>query len=1098
MSKNDSKLLTKVSSLIPGQVPDFIETDHSLFVKFLKDYYQFLEAGRITLSTTINYVRLETTTVSYVLDETSGERIVTEIGEGSLGQFVEGETITGGTSNASATVLVDDTRNKYIYVTSQQKFITGEVITGATSGSTATVSEYRANPVQNIQQLLEYANVDNTIFDFLEQFRKSFMNAIPSTLASGVSKRNLIKNIKDLYAAKGTSEATKLFMKIFLGEEPNIIYPNEFMMKVSDGNFGQQIILRTAPDTGVTGDEVVDQLITGQSSGATATVESAVSIAQGGQSVSELRIANPVGTFTDGEKVIGNSISRDVSVGFTVRGIVADTTVTNDGILHSNNESLTIESIGNQSAEVVVNQIKRGSVSGVEVDDVGSKYEVGDTLTFTPVSADTDVKSASGFVSMVGGGIQLESGTLDDLSLTDDSLILESSSTTHLEPFAIILESVTSDTFRGDGDTKVFTLTNLNANNDTISLYVNNVLTNTTNILGNTVFTLSGTTLTFTDAPADGAIIYLQGSETDHLLLDGFDSTGDGTTITDVGHQIITEIGLDFEQQDTHTTSTDQIVLELGTFSASEAGAIQKVHISDGGGGYSDLPNVTITTTTGTSASLLALTDDIGAIDSLEVKDGGFNYSSTNPPDLITRAHFVLKDVTGTFANTNTLTTHVGTVKSFDSDTNILETTFENVIRVEQEQDGTFNEGIELEDGTVLDDNTIVEGIQLEDEQDIETEEDDNIVLEGTEVVTPAVRFIQHVVKVIRNTEGNNVYQIDGVEQPTLVFTEGDTHYFDLSHSSLYNAVTVNSHIFQLSTTSDGGHASGTEYTTGVTKSASYIDTGTTGAFLQIVVASGTAPNPLFYYCKNYSGMGGRIETREVVSFVRDANSNLLLDASASTIFNIQLEDSLDNGFIREEASVTRAAHIILEDELNSTGNFSILLEDNNQLLKEGNDTVDITTSTDHGGRLLTEMSTIRGSIDVVRSVDRQSRIVIEEQTSPEPNDEGGRGEFLERGIFGPRYCRPPSDFRLPDLNVDENFSIVLEDGTNQQVGLRLGTIRGFLLKEGHETVSVPRVISRGSGRTTQAEEQRRMILLGFPSIPPRDIDDRILPTSFF
>ena len=106
MSKNDSKLLTKVSSLIPGQVPEFVESDHSLFVKFLKDYYQFLEAGRITLSTTINYVRLETTTVSYVLDETDGERIVTEIGEGTLGQFVEGETITGGTSNATATVLV--------------------------------------------------------------------------------------------------------------------------------------------------------------------------------------------------------------------------------------------------------------------------------------------------------------------------------------------------------------------------------------------------------------------------------------------------------------------------------------------------------------------------------------------------------------------------------------------------------------------------------------------------------------------------------------------------------------------------------------------------------------------------------------------------------------------------------------------------------------------------------------------------------------------------------------------------------------------------------------------------------------------------------
>ena len=66
MSKNDSKLLTKVSSLIPGQVPEFVESDHSLFVKFLKDYYQFLEAGRITLSTTINYIQLEIDEVCFI------------------------------------------------------------------------------------------------------------------------------------------------------------------------------------------------------------------------------------------------------------------------------------------------------------------------------------------------------------------------------------------------------------------------------------------------------------------------------------------------------------------------------------------------------------------------------------------------------------------------------------------------------------------------------------------------------------------------------------------------------------------------------------------------------------------------------------------------------------------------------------------------------------------------------------------------------------------------------------------------------------------------------------------------------------------------
>ena len=36
MSKNDSKLVTKVSPLIEGQVPEFVQADHPVFVRFLK------------------------------------------------------------------------------------------------------------------------------------------------------------------------------------------------------------------------------------------------------------------------------------------------------------------------------------------------------------------------------------------------------------------------------------------------------------------------------------------------------------------------------------------------------------------------------------------------------------------------------------------------------------------------------------------------------------------------------------------------------------------------------------------------------------------------------------------------------------------------------------------------------------------------------------------------------------------------------------------------------------------------------------------------------------------------------------------------------
>ena len=56
MSKNESKLTTKLSPLIEGQVPDFVQADHPVFVRFLKHYYQLLEAGRLTLTATVNYV----------------------------------------------------------------------------------------------------------------------------------------------------------------------------------------------------------------------------------------------------------------------------------------------------------------------------------------------------------------------------------------------------------------------------------------------------------------------------------------------------------------------------------------------------------------------------------------------------------------------------------------------------------------------------------------------------------------------------------------------------------------------------------------------------------------------------------------------------------------------------------------------------------------------------------------------------------------------------------------------------------------------------------------------------------------------------------
>jgi len=648
MAEQKSKFNTKVSPLVEGQVPDFVQSDHPVFVDFVRDYFKFLEAGRLKVIQDVNYIIQETTTKAYVLNSEE-DRIVTELGDGTNGQFVAGETITGGTS-----------------------------------GSSATVDEYRGNPIQNIQQMLEYADVDNTLYDFLDNMRDQFMVSLPETLADGISKRDLIKNIKDLYAAKGTSEGHKLFMRILLGETAEIFYPNTYMLRMSDGDWRQKTIMRVAAFTGVQGSEIENAIITGQSSGATAVVVNSLVTQQGSVSVTELELANIDGTFTDGEVVVGNSTTRDVAISFTVKAIVSSTVLVNDGILHSDGEDVGIELIGNSSAAIVVDGLKKGSVSGVIVDDVGSGYEVGDAITFTSQTADADVDQATGFVSMIGGGVQLEEGTLDDADITDDSILLEDGSRSALTPvFSIQLEQALSDSFVGDGTTKVFTLVNTNAGVDDLKLTLDNVVTSTTNILtGDTIYGISSATLTFEEAPAIGVQIYVYTTRNDSLVLNGTDGSS-----TDENHDIISDSVQ--ESLDTYATPTDQLVLEYDTFATdAEATSIQKVYVNNNGG-YTDLPTVTVAsvdTVSGTSAKLIANTTDIGAAEFLKITDSGFTYKSDNPPDISVRAHFIVKDVTGTFASGNTLTTHTGTVKGWDANTQILDTTFENVVRFEQEQ----------------------------------------------------------------------------------------------------------------------------------------------------------------------------------------------------------------------------------------------------------------------------------------------------------------------------------------------------------------------------------------------------------------------------
>jgi len=105
----------------------------------------------------------------------------------------------------------------------------------------------------------------------------------------------------------------------------------------------------------------------------------------------------------------------------------------------------------------------------------------------------------------------------------------------------------------------------------------------------------------------------------------------------------------------------------------------------------------------------------------------------------------------------------------------------------------------------------------------------------------------------VANPGSGNKFYIDGVEAPTLTFVEGNTYIFIQSDITNRHPLV---HPLRFSTTSNGSHGGGTEYTTGVTINGT---TGYLGSYTKITVAIG-APT-LYYYCTNHSGMGGQINT---------------------------------------------------------------------------------------------------------------------------------------------------------------------------------------------------------------------------------------------
>src|SRR5210317_234845 len=326
----------------------------------------------------------------------------------------------------------------------QDKFVIGETVLGNSSNASAIINNYKPNPVTNIQELLNFRDPDKVISNFLTKFRNEFLNTLPETLSNSVDKRKLIKNVKSVYRAKGTNRGHELFFRLLFGLESETIYPRENILRASDGNWDTKKILRAIGTTGDTAN-LIGRTIEGETSNATAVVENVFKFQIGANEVTEFILNEDtiLGTFQTSEVLRGTETDDDdIFIKATITGIPSTTSITNDGSLYTETDTVTVTG-GGQGAIVQVDAIGRGGITEFIIDDGGSSYEIGDDLDFT--NTGTGGGSARAKVSIVNGGLTQETSS----STTEDHIVLEDE-TTRGDPYTgnkIVQESGT-----GSGD----------------------------------------------------------------------------------------------------------------------------------------------------------------------------------------------------------------------------------------------------------------------------------------------------------------------------------------------------------------------------------------------------------------------------------------------------------------------------------------------------------------------------------------------------------------------------------------------------------------------------------------------------------------------
>lgn len=510
-----------------------------------------------------------------------------------VGTFQRGETIIGATVGATAKIKeIGISSDLTVSVETRVPFNLYETITGQTSGATAKISSVVDNVVRRTGKLLDYRNIETSIDTYVDYLREELYPSIPITYYG--NKRLIASKFREFFQSKSNEQSYRFLFKLLYDENIEFYYPGTDILRVSDGNFEKTQIIRTIAISADTRDIFLflNKTIRGQTSGVLANVVDIKKFFIGVLEVAEMTLKLVSGVFTAGESIVDID---DEDLSTTIYGIVSGVTIVDGGSGYEEGDIITITGNGSE-AKAIVSSIRESPISALTINTIGHGYQL----------------NTEAIINNSGTG---GTGFLFEVSELANTYTVTSGANT----YTVGEISGISIVNRGEGYFKKPTVTLQDTTISSLGLLSNNLIT-----ISNAGSNYGvGNTLIFTGgagANAAGQIASVTETTTFDLLFeDGQRMLADGSYYDIIKNE-------------------DWLV----------TGPIKRIELTNFGTGYTsaNLPSITISTTTGSSANLIATNiqgksanvsidtsnniTGIGSIRAVQITNFGINYSTAN------------------------------------------------------------------------------------------------------------------------------------------------------------------------------------------------------------------------------------------------------------------------------------------------------------------------------------------------------------------------------------------------------------------------------------------------------------------------------------